>query len=185
MIPYSRLCCCIFLVAIRTASATMQEPAYESRTVTRTAAIEAIDKENRVLTLKDPDGASTVLKAPDELVGFETLRVGHVVIAVYFRAMAIRAHRPEESAPSIEPPATVRRDESVPGSESRLEQTFVVTVEAIDLKAPSLRVMESDGRELTLTVRDSKPLEKLKTGDTIDVTYYDSLVVNVHAPERR
>jgi hypothetical protein len=61
-----------------------------------------------------------------------------------------------------------------------------VSIEAIDMKAPSVRVKGPEGRVLTLAVRDPTRLQSLKVGDTVDVTYYESLLVKVvHAPKKK
>jgi hypothetical protein len=72
-----------------------------------------------------------------------------------------------------------QRKEGTPGSETRREQTFAVTVTAIDPKVPSITVKGPKGRVETMMVRDPTQLQGVKVGDTIDVTYYESLLVKV------
>ena len=61
-----------------------------------------------------------------------------------------------------------------------------MTIEAIDVKGTSIRVKGAPGRVVTLTVRDPTRLQSLKVGDTVDVTYYESLLVKVaHAPKKQ
>ena len=162
-----------------------QQPAYQSKPVTATATIEAIDKANRVVTLKGPEGNSVDVKAPDQMEGFNSLKVGDQVTATYFNAVMLRARRPGDPASTGEPATTVRRTERTPGSETRQERTFTVTVEAVDMKTPSLRVKGPQGRVVTMTVADPKQLQNLKAGDTVDVAYYESLLVKVGRPAKK
>ena len=60
-----------------------------------------------------------------------------------------------------------------------------VTVEAVDMKAPSLRVKGPQGRVVTMTVADPKQLQNLKAGDTVDLTYFESLLVKVGRPAKK
>jgi hypothetical protein len=170
---------------LMTTSLVAQQPAYQSKPETVTATIEAIDKANRVVTLKGPEGNSFDVKAPDQMEGFNSLKVGDEVTANYFAAVMIRARKPGDPASTGEPATTVRRTDRTPGSETRQERTFTVTVEAVDLKAPSLRVKGPQGRVVTMAVTDPKQLQNLKVGDTVDLTYYESLLVKVGRPAKK
>ena len=153
-----------------------QEPGLET-TSTLTATIEAIDKTNRTVTLKGPIN-TVVVKAPDEMEGFNSLRVGDQVVATYYEALAVNNRKPGEPAPSAEVTTTERKDRT-PGSTTRRQQTFTVTIEAIDVKTPSIRVKGPKGNVASFAVRDPKRLQTLKVGDTVDVTYYESLLIKV------
>ncbi len=177
--------CCLATLALLTDQLAAQQSAYEFKPVTLTATIEAIDKANRVVTLKGPKGNSVDVKAPDQMEGFNSLKVGDQVSATYFEAVAVQVHKPGDPAPATEPATTVTRKDRKPGSETRRLQTFTATIEAIDMKAPSLRVKGTQGRVLTLPVRDVKQLESLKVGDAVDLTYYESLLVKVERPPKK
>jgi hypothetical protein len=170
---------------LTTTSLLAQQPALQSKPETITATIEAIDKASRVVTLKGPEGNSVDVKAPDQLEGFNSLRVGDEVTATYFAAVMIRARKPGDPVATGEPATTVRRTERTPGSDTRQERTFTVTVEAVDAKAPSLRVKGPQGRVATMAVADPKQLQNLKVGDTVDLTYYESLLVKVGRPAKK
>jgi hypothetical protein len=150
----------------------------EAKPVTVTATIEAIDKATRTVTLKGARGSVDV-KVPDEMEGFNSLRVGDQVSATYFEALAVNVRR--QGDPPVTAPATtmVQRKEYTPGSETRRQQTFTVTVTAIDPKAPSLTAKGPQGRVVTFAVKDATQLQSVKVGDTVDVSYYESLMVKV------
>ena len=164
-----------------------QQPAYQSKPVTATATIEAIDQANRVLTLKGVGGNSVDVNAPEQMEGFNSLRVGDEVTATYYDSVVLFVRKPGESAPPStgEAATTVRRTQLTPGSETRRERTFTVTVDAVDPKAPSMRVKGPQGRVLTMPVSDAKQIQALKPGDTVDVTYYESLLIKVGRPAKR
>jgi type IV secretory pathway VirB9-like protein len=54
-----------------------------------------------------------------------------------------------------------------------------MTVDAIDSKTPSVTVKGAQGRVVTLALQDGKAVQALKVGDTVDVTYYESLLITV------
>lgn len=161
-----------------------QQPAYESKPETVTATIQAIDKANRVLTLKGPKVTLDV-KASDQMEGFDSLKVGDQVTAIYFSAVMIRAHMSDDPTATGVPKTTVSRTERTPGSETQRERTFTVTVEAVDARATSLRVKTPKGELMTVTISDPRQLQNLKVGDTIDLTYFESVTVTIGRPAKK
>src|SRR5262245_62938452 len=93
------------LLAIMATRGDAQQPAYESKPVTRNATITAIDKATRVITLNGPNGTFE-LQASDEMQGFNSLKVGDQVAATYYEAVVLRAVTPG-APPSASPPTTV------------------------------------------------------------------------------
>jgi hypothetical protein len=179
--------CAVWLIVTTAGVVGAQQPAYQSKPVTATATIEAIDKANRVVTLKGAGGNSVDVKAPDSMEGFNSLRVGDEVTATYYDAVVVYVRKPGEAAPAStgEASTTVRRKQLTPGSETRRERTFTVAIEAVDPKVPSVRVKGPQGRVLTMPVSDPKLVQNLKPGDTVDLTYYESLLVKVGRPAKK
>jgi hypothetical protein len=166
--------------------AAAQSHATQSKPVSITATIEAIDQANRMVTLKGPKGNSVEVKAPEQMEGFKTLKVGDQVTATYYEAMAIQVRKPGAPAPAATPPTTTTtRQDRKPGSQTRREQTFSVSVEAIDPAAPSITVKGPQGRIVTMKVRDPEQLQNVKAGDMLDVTYYESLLIKVTRPPKK
>ena len=93
------VCCASLLAFPSMLASTGQKPAPESTPVTRTATIEAIDKANRTVTLKGPTGNREEIKAPEQMEGFNSLRVGDQVTATYYTAIAVNYASPATRAP--------------------------------------------------------------------------------------
>jgi hypothetical protein len=92
--------------------------------------------------------------------------------------------KPSDPAPPEGPTTITQRKDRKPGSETRREQTFRVTVEAIDPKAPSLTVKGPRGGVVPLAVGGATQLQNVKIGDTVDVTYYEALLIKVARPPK-
>jgi hypothetical protein len=176
--------CCAALLFLHSIRADAGQARDAESTVTVTATIEAIDKANRTITLKRPTGPSVEIKAPDQMEGFNSLRVGDQVTATYFEALAINVRKPGAAPPSGGPAASTTRKDRAPGSETRRQQTFTVTVETVDPKTPSVTVKGPQGRVVALAVKDATQLQNIKAGDTVDVTYYESLLIKVARPPK-
>jgi hypothetical protein len=177
------LACCAALLSCHSLASAGQQPVSESTTVALTATIEAIDKATRTVTLKKDDGSSMEIDAPAEMEGFNTLKVGDRVTATYYEAVVVNIRKPGDPAPAA-PITTIERKDRKPGSESRRQQTFRVTVASVDPKAQTLTVKGEKGRVVVLKVQDPKSLPNVKAGDTVDVTYFESLLVNVSRPPK-
>src|SRR5262245_48169028 len=173
----------LLLLALTTAPLIAQQSTAESKPVTRTATVVAIDKTNRIVTLKGERGNAAV-KAPEQMEGFDSLKVGDQVSATYYEATVVRVRRPGDPPASPDPQTTVTRKDRTAGSEIRREQTYTVTIESLDMTGRSVRVKRGQEPAITLAVREPKLLQGLKVGDTVDVTVYESLFVKV-TPARK
>ena len=171
------LTCCATLLVLEAGILARQVPPSKSTTVTAT--IEAIDSTARVITLKGSSGRLVDIAAPAQMEGFKSLKVGDQVTATYFEATAVSVRKPGTPPASSTPITSTMRQDRKPGSETRKQQTFTVTVESIDPKAPALTVKGPNGRLVTLGVADAAQLQNIKAGDSVDVTYYESLMIKV------
>ena len=167
----------VLLLAFPSLLAARQVPPSKSRT--ETATIESIDKATRVITLKGAEGKTVDVAAPAEMQGFNSLKVGDQVTATYFEAVAVSVRKPGAPPASSTPITTTTRKDRKPGSETRKQQTFTVSVESVDPKAPSLTVKDQKGRVVALGVDNAAQLQNIKAGDSVDVTYYESLLIKV------
>src|SRR5262249_24829634 len=68
--------CAALAAGLPRVSTAAQAPADNSKPRTITATIAAIDQASRIVTLKGPNGNTVDVKAPDEMQGFKSLKVG-------------------------------------------------------------------------------------------------------------
>ena len=171
-------------VAIAGAGLSAQKAIYESEVKVVTATIEAVDKASRIVTLKTDAGSRLHVTAPPEMEGFTRLKVGDIVSARYYEAIAVRLARPGSPSPSGAPTTTVRRKDDKPGSEIMRERMFRATVTVADAATSTLRVRGPDGVERAMAVTDVAQLKPLRVGDTLDITFYESRLVSVERPKK-
>jgi hypothetical protein len=174
----------LLMLAVAMVPLLAQQSTAESKPVTRTATIVAIDKTNRIVTLKGEKEGNITVKAPDQMEGFDSLKVGDQVTATYFEAVVVRVRKPGDPPASPDPQTTVTRKDRTAGSEVRREQTYTVTIESLDMTGRTVRVKRGQEPAMTLGVRDPKNLQGLRVGDTVDVTFYESLLVKVARPPK-
>jgi len=82
LVRYSCYGCAAF-IALIPIRASAQGGVIDSKPVTMTATIEAVDKANRTVTLKGPKGNSLEVKVEEQMEGFNRLKVGDQVSATY------------------------------------------------------------------------------------------------------
>jgi Cu/Ag efflux protein CusF len=152
-----------------------QDPKPITESVTVKATIEAIDQTSKKVTLKGPKGNFVEVDASG-LPRFDQLKVGDVVTATYSESLAVHIRKPGEPAPPAASDTLTRR-EGAPGASASRQRTVTVTIQAIDPKTPSVTIKTADGRVLTFRVENPKNLEKVKVGDTVDVTYTEALLL--------
>ena len=91
--------CCALVMGFRPMLATAGQTFTPEQTVTVTATIEAVDKENRIVRLKRKGADSVDVKAPADMQGFNSLRVGDQVTETYYADYAIEVRKPGDTSP--------------------------------------------------------------------------------------
>ena len=150
----------------------------QSKPVTRTATIEAIDRANRLITLKNPKGELAVIVAGPDVKRFDELKVGDTVSATYYESVAVNVRRPGDPAPSQSAALTPGTGKS-PSAKASVQDTVTVTVQAIDRANQAVTVKRADGGVVSFRVQDPKNLDIAKVGDTVDITFTQALLVEV------
>jgi Cu/Ag efflux protein CusF len=159
--------------------------AVAGRLVEVTATIEAIDYENRTVTLKGPERTVT-LKVDERARNFEQAKVGDTVTVEYFESVALML---ESAGGETPPPAEFAAVERAPLGEkpgiSAIDtRDITASVEAIDHDARTVTLKGPEGNTLTLEVGDNAPnFDKVKVGDQVRARYTQALAISVKTPE--
>lgn len=157
---------------------------YQSMPITQTATIVALDKKAREVTIKRETGEVEVVNVDDKMDAFGSLKVGDIVTATFYEALALRVKKPGEPATTTAPMTSVQRRELSPNTRTTVEQTITVTVAAIDTTAPALTVTGEKGK-MTFKVTNAALLQGLKAGDAIDLSYTKGKLVKVERPKKK
>jgi Cu/Ag efflux protein CusF len=158
-----------------------QQPVVHEKEVVVKATIEAIDKDTRMITLKDKEGKTEILFAGPEVRRFEELKIGDVVTFHTTESVAYRIRKPGESAPpSAKDDAAIVRGAGAKPSGTKTEQeTKVVTVKEVDPKTQGVTIQTEDGRTMSFKVEDKNILKGLKAGDRVVISYTTATVISV------
>lgn len=149
---------------------------------TSRSTIVAIDKAQRTVTLKGPEGKTMELIVDDAVTRFDALKVGDIVMAGYSESAKFEIQAPGTPAA---PDSLVRGGGKItgekPGGAAADTTVRTVTITAIDAKAPTVTVKNSDGGSEVYHVRHPEYLDRFKVGDQVRVTRTKALLVKVDA----
>ena len=149
--------------------------------VTATVTIRAIDQATRSVTLRAENGDEDTFTVGPEVKRFNELKVGDTIRATYYESLVFQLRKPGVPSTPASTSVAGGRIVEVPGGAVGKQQTTTVTVKAIDMNAPSITVVTTDGRVMTRKIGDRKNLEGVSPGDRIDITYTQALIVNAEA----
>ncbi len=170
------LLCSFLAISI---AALAQKAVTQGEAVEMTAEIVAIDKQDRVVTLKDEDGEIEEVFCGPEVKRFDELKVGDKVTFRYYESIVSQIRKPGDPAPPSGAPALVRGTGPKPGGTLSEQTSATVTITEIDAKVPSVTVRTEDGRTMSFKIEDKKNLEGVKVGDKVDITYTAAVMITV------
>jgi Cu/Ag efflux protein CusF len=147
--------------------------------------IDAIDKEKGTVTLKGPKGRTLTLEVRDP-AKLDAVKVGDPVVATYMEAVAFQVRKSGTATPgtSVQEARVGSKPGETPGGAIGREVTVVVTITAIDKKAPAVTIKGPQGKTETFKVREPKNLEGVKVGDLVEITYTQALAVTLDKPAK-
>jgi Cu/Ag efflux protein CusF len=161
-------------------AAAAQAPVTKTESLEVTTTIEAIDHSTRLVTLKEKGGVSETIYVPPEVKRFPELKVGDTITFRYYESRVYQVRKPGQAAPAVsQEPAVTRGTGQRPGATIAQQKTATVTVKAVDAKVPSVTVQTADGRTVSFKVDDKKHLDGVKSGDKVDITYTEAVMISV------
>ena len=173
------------VLALALSCATSKElPKYtDSRTVTATAVVQAIDPNTREVTLRGEDGRVFTFIAGDQVKNLPQVRVGDTVKATYTESIAIEVKRVDGGTPDLSVAAT--GGSAAPGERPAGNVARTVTASAvitdIDRTTNRVTLRGPSGNERVVQARDPKNLDNVQVGDLVQATYTESLGISVEA----
>ncbi len=147
-----------------------------------TATIRAIDTPSRTVTLDGPNGLVTV-QVGKQAKRFSQLKVGDKVVVSYYQGLAAQMkHGDAAKAAAPTGAAFGGANQNSPGGMGGVSVTTTVIIQAVDLATNTVSFKRSDGSVHVIEVKNPKMqdfIKTLKPGDAVEVTYTESLAIDV------
>ncbi len=156
------------------------EQVQRSEVVSARATIAAIDQDNRVVTLKGPQGNTFDVKVGEDVRNFSQLKPGDVVNVKYRQSLLVQMAKPGQQ-PMSSVSRSVQRAEpgAKPGGTVTDQINTTATVVSMDKRNAELTLKGPSGNIVTFKGVNPDNLESLKVGDQLDITYTQALAISI------
>lgn len=178
----------IVLMALAALAATgviAQESVEFSDLVERAATVSAIDGDQRLVTLRGPDGSELTLQAGPEVRNFAQIEVGDIVRLSYEQYYQAARIDPDD-APQFAAAASAGLARAAEGERPGLAigsmQTMTVMIESIGPEGRTATFITADGALQAIYVRREESREfarTLKAGDLVQLTVAEAVALLV------
>jgi hypothetical protein len=159
---------------------TAEHPAVvEEELVTAPFTVEAIDRKNRKLTVRSPDGESTTITVPPETKGFDNLKKGDKIDVDFYRSVAIAV------LPAGATPTRTQQEQSqarAQGGTHGRQITSSGKVTSVNTQDNTVQVRGPDGKNQKISVEDPalrRQLQDVKPGDVVQITYTEAVAAEI------
>jgi Cu/Ag efflux protein CusF len=150
---------------------------------TVTATVETVDVASRKVTLRTESGEMRTIQAPETATRLSQIKPGDKVTATYYDNIILRVKPVGEAEVDTRQSALTPGAGPGPAGTSATQQTITATIDAIDLKTPSISLKGPRGWTYSSRVQDVKALQQVKVGDRVDITWTEATLVSV-APQK-
>lgn len=152
-------------------------------TIKASAMVTAIDKPNRVFTLKAASGELFDIVAGDEVKNFDQVKVGDEVVVQYVRALTLEVKKAgTPAAPRKDTTDAVRAKKGEkPGGAVGRQVTVMADVTDVNPKDKTITLKGPKGNVVVLDVQNPEQFKAVKKGDKVEAVYTEALAVSVEA----
>ena len=143
-----------------------------------------IDAETRTITLKNPDGESTIVAGP-EVKNFAEIKVGDRFDVVYELAVAIelvKVKNPGAPTEQITTSTATAPQGDKPGMITTNTVTATANVEAIDAVKNVVSLKGPQGNIFKVKVQNPDLMKDIAVNDQVKVVYTEAIAAVVSAP---
>ncbi len=144
-----------------------------------TATVEDIDKDNRILTLKGPEGRVFDVKVGDRVENFDQISKGDEVSVEYLQSVALRLSNEPAPASEFAQFSEVAPAGERPAAVKAATLQLAATIENIDTEKREVTVRGPKGKTMVLTADSDVNLDRLNEGDQILVTYTEAVALSL------
>jgi hypothetical protein len=160
----------------------VKEPgkAMVAATATVTATVVAIQRDTRVVTLKDGKGKVFEVEVGDEARNFDQLKVGDIVTTQYRQAISLSLQKTSGPRSATQQLIEQRSEPGAkPGGTIGREVTVIADVVAVNAKAKSVTLKGPQGNTMDVIVEDPEQLKNIRKGDQVKAVYTEAIAISV------
>ena len=150
--------------------------------VTISARVESIDKAQRQLTLKGPEGNVQTVTAGPDVRNFDQIKVGDMVMARYMEALTLTLKKDGKELRTMTEQADAARSPAGAKPAGIVGRQVEVTADVIAVNAKTQTLtLKGPKQTVELKVPDPKQFALVKVGDQIQAVYTEAVALSVEA----
>jgi Cu/Ag efflux protein CusF len=174
---------CAVLVALLACASDSPAPLQRESLREVEATVVQVQKDERLVSLRGPEGETFTVEAGPEVRNFDQVQVGDKVVASYYEAVGFAVKEPGAVSPSGTAITAGRAEPGEkPGAAIGQYARTTVTIESVDRKSHTVTFKGEDGMTRAIPVRTEEGrafVKKLKPGDRVEITYAEAVAVRV------
>jgi hypothetical protein len=180
----NRLLAAVGLFAVAATFSWAQQaslPAVTTQTSTITATVQAVYPDKRSLTLVGPKGQPRSIFV-GENVNLDRIHAGDKVNVTYYQGIAAQMAKGGKKVRDPAPADFAYKNPNAPGGGAGSSVTVNVKILGVDPGTNTVAFEDSDGAQHVIAVKSPNMrqfIQTLKPGDHVDVTYTESVAINV------
>jgi len=152
------------------------------------ATVEAVDLENRIVTVKGPEGNIVDIKAGEQVKNLAQIKVGDSVEITYYESIAAKVYKageaPQGAAATVATERTAKPGEKPSGIVGS-QVTLTATIESISPNKTTVTLKMADGKYKVVKIQDKKNLTNVKVGDEVVITVTETLAIAVKPAKKK
>ena len=168
-----------------TPAAPAEMPKFEAAdTITAQVHVLAVDKANRMMTVKRDVGDTVMVEVGPEIKNFDQLAAGDVMDVVYVDKLTITVEPPSAPGAAASVTTSTANPGEKPAGTYSEKSEIRATITAIDSTMGTVTMTATDGSTLTARPQPEN-LAKVKVGDTVVFTHTQDVAVSVKAGAKK
>lgn len=150
-----------------------------------TAAVTAVDKATRLVTLKGPKGNFLHVVAGEEVRNFDQIKVGDMLVVRYLRALELELKKGSGLRQHSEKEAALRaKPGEKPAAGAARQVTIVADVIGVDAEKKIVTLKGPKGRIVDLEVRNPEHFNLVQKGDQVEAVYTEALALSLQPAKK-
>lgn len=150
-----------------------------------TAAVTAVDKATRLVTLKGPKGKFVHVVAGDEVKNFDQIKVGDMLVVRYMRALELELKKGSGLRQHSEKEAALRaKPGEKPAAGAARQVTIVADVIGVDAEKKTITLKGPKGRVVELEVHNPEHFKLVQKGDQVEAVYTEALALSLQPAKK-
>ena len=174
-----RIVAAAVLLGVSTAQGQVKDRAVAVQETEAVVTVTKVDKATRTVTFRGPKGNVATLAVPPEAQNLDQVKPGQQYKMKYVESVAVEIRKGGAPAAASEQQVKLAPKGAKPGGVIVRTQQLAGVLDDVDYAKRYVSVRGPKGNVVPFKVADDVPLEQLKAGDSIAVTYTGALTIEM------